>query len=728
MKTTLTTLVLLFAATEAAAQAAPDTVRLPELRVEVGRLEMGGVPLLRVPFGVQSLVGARAQRGLTLSDALDGRVPGLSTADVMGAAAQQDMSVRGFSVSPVIGLPQGIGVFVDGVRVNEPDMSQVYFSLIPMHAAARVDVLRGASGVLGKNALGGAINVVTASAAERGIEASLRADDFGGIEGHGLLASGSGAWSGLGSVAIARSSGWRDASSHALLQTFTRAEWRGAAIRAWAWHSYAQDSVLQAGSLPRSWLRSHDSIPERWRGNADARTINFTGGDLFRPQMHMLVGGVQAPLGDALLSARVYHRRLDVDQFNANFTEPDTRIGSQTRLSGMTAQLSRTRGRLQLAAGGEYSRADVDIRIYELPNETHPEIPMAGEQSEHVGTREHDAALFTTARIELSRRTAVSASLRYDHVVLPFRDRLEPENDGDNTFRQLTGSMAFDHEIGRGVAAFTSVARGFRAPTIMELACADPEDPCPLPYELGADPPLEPVVADTWQAGVRALQGRWQGELVGYWTEVHDEIFNVLAPQSRAGYFTNLERTRRQGVELTARVAAQSWLVLDGTFALTRATFRTAATLSAPYIEGDEDEDEDAGAADDDDVAPPAVGRGSRLPMLPAVRASFGATASHLGWGLELRADHTGAQWLRGDEDNSEPDDRVPASTLLSLEVTRRVRDVVIEAGVENLLDRVHYRAGVLSLNQLNSEHRIEPFLTPGAPRRLYVGVRYATD
>lgn len=720
----VTGLALLCAAAAAPVRAqAPDSVIvLPELRVELNRLGMGGVPLLRVPFGAQVIKRPATAAVLTVSDAL-AALPGVSTADVMGAAAQQDVSLRGFSVSPVIGLPQGLSVFVDGVRVNEPDMSQVYFNLIPLHAAERIEVLRGPSGTFGKNALGGSMNIVTLAPADApALDAVLTGDSHGGADVRLTGSAARGAVSGLASVRHARSSGWRDASSHALLQTFTRAEWRGPRAGIWVWHSFVSDSVLQAGSLPRSWLRSRDSVPERWRGNSDPRTVNFTGGDLFRPTLHMVVAGGRTRTLAAELSARVFHRRNVVAQFNANFTEPDSRIGSTTRTSGFTAQAARAGAAWHAAAGAEYAFSDVDIRIFELPNENFPELPAAGTESEHVGTREHNAAAFGQVRIEPHSRTGVTAALRFDYVQLPFRDRLEPENDGDNFFRQLTGSIGVDRVIGTGAAAFASFGRGFRAPTIMELACADPEDPCPLPYELGSDPPLHPVTADTWQTGLRTSRARWSAEAVGYWTEVRNEIFNVQAPESRAGYFTNLSRTRRQGLELSASAVPRPWVVVDGTVGVSRATFRTTATLSAPYIDGD---DEDEPPLQDDDAEPPTVTSGSQLPMLPTLTAALGARVSAGEWEGGARVQHTGAQWLRGDEDNSGPQDRVPAATLVSLSAARRIGAWRLEAGAENLLDAVHYRYGVLALNRLNAEERIEPFLTPGAPRRLYVSMGY---
>src|SRR4029077_19917440 len=96
----------------------------------------------------------------TLADALE-MLPGVTTSDELGAPAQLDVTLRGFQVSPTIGLPQGITVYVDGVRVNEPDANEVNFDLLPLEDVERVEVSYGPSVLLGRNSLGAAVNLVT---------------------------------------------------------------------------------------------------------------------------------------------------------------------------------------------------------------------------------------------------------------------------------------------------------------------------------------------------------------------------------------------------------------------------------------------------------------------------------------------------------------------------------------------------------------------------------------
>ena len=94
------------------------------------------------------------------ADAL-GRLPGVSLFDDQGSRAQPSLDLRGFTLSPVVGVPQGVSVFLDGVRVNEPDAQQVHFDLLPMEAVERAELVRGPAALFGKNTLAGALSLTT---------------------------------------------------------------------------------------------------------------------------------------------------------------------------------------------------------------------------------------------------------------------------------------------------------------------------------------------------------------------------------------------------------------------------------------------------------------------------------------------------------------------------------------------------------------------------------------
>ncbi|MGH7535871.1 MAG: TonB-dependent receptor plug domain-containing protein, partial [Gemmatimonadales bacterium] len=115
-----------------------------------------------IPARVSTVTGEEieAWEPRLLADALATQ-PGISLYDDLGSAYKLNLSTRGFNVGPVVGLPPGVSVFLDGVRQNEPDAAEVNFDLLPMEHVQRVELLSGSGSLLGPNSLGGAVNLVT---------------------------------------------------------------------------------------------------------------------------------------------------------------------------------------------------------------------------------------------------------------------------------------------------------------------------------------------------------------------------------------------------------------------------------------------------------------------------------------------------------------------------------------------------------------------------------------
>src|SRR3989449_5142990 len=219
-------------------------VRLPTVR-ELARGLAGRTAVLRA----QDL-DARGVR--SLADALE-QLPGVTTSDELGATGQLDVSLRGFQVSPVIGLPQGVTVYVDGVRANEPDAHEVNFDLLPLEDVDRVEVVYGPSVLLGRNALGAAGNLVIrrgATPAAREIEAS--AGSWGRYELKARAGARHGGWDYYVGARYEGEGGWREDTRSRIGTLFAKL---GLLTGTWdvtLSHSGAGNKIFQAGSLPES--------------------------------------------------------------------------------------------------------------------------------------------------------------------------------------------------------------------------------------------------------------------------------------------------------------------------------------------------------------------------------------------------------------------------------------------------------------------------------------------
>jgi len=670
-------------------------VRLPTVR-ELAR----GLAGRTASLDAQDL-DARGVR--SLADALE-QLPGVTTSDELGATAQMDVSLRGFQVSPVIGVPQGVTVYVDGVRANEPDAHEVNFDLLPLEDVERVEVVYGPSVLLGRNALGAAVNLVTrrgASPAAREIEAS--AGSWDRYELKARAGGRHGVWDYYVGARYERERGWREDTRSRIGTLFAKLGLLNGTWDATLSYSGADNRIFQAGSLPESVAVAS---PRR----------NFTGGDYFSPLAHLVILNAQRLVGRTQLAINAFGRSLSSEQFNANFVGQDSRQRNATRIGGGAVQLS---GKLPLGArqlrwlaGADADYEHVAVRIFAVPGGGAPDS-----LTESVRTNQVNAGAFGGVNLEVVPRLTATAAARYDWIRVPFEDLLDATQSGVHIFRRLSPRAGLTWSAGGGHEVFSSVSRGFRAPALVELACADPQAACPLPFALGPDPALQPVVATTYEFGwhLRAPTGGIDASADVYRTEVRDDIF-FIASTVTGGYFQNIGATRRSGVELALQWRGASGVRAYANYGYTRATFETTATLATTR-----------------DTAGETVTPGDRLPMVPDHRVNAGLavpilrshgteTGVSLMAGLDAR--YVGRQWLRGDEENATR--RLSDYTVADLSLTLSWGDFELRGAVRNLFDRRVYTFGTFAENPTAPGTPVQRWLTPGPPR--HVQISLSTD
>jgi iron complex outermembrane recepter protein len=569
-----------------------------------------------------------------LADALASQ-PGISIYDDLGSPFKLNLSTRGFNVGPVVGLPPGVSVFLDGVRQNEPDAAEVNFDLLPMEHVQRVELLSGSGSLLGPNSLGGAVNLITRRG--RGpltAEAEISGGSFGSYSGEASIGGVSGGgWDYYLAGGYENEDGWRESTGAENLNGFFNLGRRGA-NRGISFQAFGAESRAEtAGSLPESIF-------------AESARTNFTIGDFEDlNQLQASLSGY-ATLGGSRGAFTAYVRRTHAERFNVN-QAPDDNVRSFTnnRTIGGNVDWRWTTTRpngsfsLRLGADGAANR----VRI-ELLEET-PSTPSSSTLSTDVRSPSYDIAGYTLADLRIDQVT-FSGGLRYDHIHIPFENQLDPTSDTSNTFSRLSPRGGVSLEVAPGASAYVSVGQSFRAPAILELACADETAACPLPFALGDDPPLDPVVGTTFELGGQLVRGPAILNASVYRTNVRNDISFI---QSEAaifeGFFDNIGTTRREGLELSVQVLASEQLSLYANYAFTRATFRDSAEIFSIR-------------ADSAFVGAPLSGEnnvteGDRLPLVPDHQMKFGGLL-RLPSGLQLGVDgrYIGQQWLRGDEAN----------------------------------------------------------------------------
>ena len=146
---------------------------------------------------------------LSATDAFEQHAPGVSLADTQGNVFAKTLDFRGFEASPLQGAPQGLAVYMGGVRLNETFGDTVNFDLIPETAIDRADLFTS-NPAFGLNALGGAINLgMKTGFTAKGLDASLEGGAFGRVYGSAEYGVTSGPWAAYAAIDGGHETGWR---------------------------------------------------------------------------------------------------------------------------------------------------------------------------------------------------------------------------------------------------------------------------------------------------------------------------------------------------------------------------------------------------------------------------------------------------------------------------------------------------------------------------------------
>jgi outer membrane receptor protein involved in Fe transport len=197
---------------------------------EIGPLPGLGLTKEQIPGNVQSITAKeiKESHSLSLTDLLNKKLQSVTVNDYQGNPFQMDVQYRGFTAGPQIGTPQGLSVFLDGIRVNEPFGDVVNWDMIPMNAIAGVDVFPGSNPIFGLNTLGGAFTLKTKDGfTNEGVDAEVLTGSYGRkqLQVEGGVNNGDFALFGAGNFFL--EDGWRDNSPSKVNQLFGKASYRG---------------------------------------------------------------------------------------------------------------------------------------------------------------------------------------------------------------------------------------------------------------------------------------------------------------------------------------------------------------------------------------------------------------------------------------------------------------------------------------------------------------------
>ncbi|BDZ72424.1 hypothetical protein GCM10025856_01430 [Methylophaga marina] len=208
-----------------------DTVQVRAQRFyEVGPLPGLGLTKEEIPANVQSISAKEIKEAhsLSMTDLFNTKLQGVTVNDYQGNPFQMDIQYRGFTAGPQIGTPQGLSVFIDGIRVNEPFGDVVNWDMIPMNAIAGVELFPGSNPIFGLNTLGGSFALKTKDGFNNtAADAEVLAGSFGRKQLQMENGWNNGTIAFFGAASLFDENGWRDNSPSEVNQLFGKASYRG---------------------------------------------------------------------------------------------------------------------------------------------------------------------------------------------------------------------------------------------------------------------------------------------------------------------------------------------------------------------------------------------------------------------------------------------------------------------------------------------------------------------
>lgn len=776
-----------------------------------------GVTVDQIAAPVQSATAAALEesRALDISDFLNRRFTGVHINEIQGNPFQVDLNFRGYTASPLLGTPQGLSVFMDGVRLNQPFGDVVSWDLIPRIAMASSVLMAGSNPLFGLNTLGGSLSMTTKDGRSHkgtGVRASYGTNVRRNIEvEHGGARAGGLHWYATGT--LFGEDGWREVSPSDVRQLFGKVGWERALTDVSVTAAHADNSLNGNGLQEERFLgRDYASVytkPDITENrstflNAAGRralrnNVTLSGNVYFRHiRTHTLNGDINEDSLDqavyqpsaaerAALAAAGY---ADVPASGAGAAtmpfpvlrcvgnvllqdEPAEKCNglinrSTTRQNniGIAGQATHKDGRNQLTAGAAFDRSRVGFVQSSELGYLNPDRTVTGTgafgDGETGGSvdgepfdarvdldgRTHTVSVYATNTLTLADAWHITVSGRFNRTTVRNRDRIAPGGgagslDGDHTFARLNPAAGVTYQVSPSVNVYAGYSEGSRAATSIELGCADPDQPCKLPNAMAGDPPLDQVVTRTVEGGARGRVGWMNWNASVFRAENHDDLLFLASEQSGFGYFANVEKTRRQGVEVGVNGVAGRAAVGAG-YTFLGATFQAAHALDGSSNSSNDSAESGAPGLE----GSIEIELGDRIPLIPrhTLKAYVDVRATPaLSVGFDLIA--VSASFTRGNENNDhEPD----GLYYLGPGTSPRYFVVGVDAGyqltprirmfgvVTNLFNRRYFTAGQLGANGFTDAGTFiarplptsggefplvqSTFYAPGAPRLFSIG------
>jgi len=771
-------------------QAAPggSDQQLQAIVVQATAIPGTVIDIDKIPGNVQILSAGDLTRegSASLTNALNSNLSSVNINDDLDDPFQPDILYRVFEASPVLGTPEGLAVYQNGVRINEAFGDTVNWDLFPDIAINQVELV-SSSPLYGLNALGGAISVTMKNGfTYQGADLELSGGSYGQRAVSAQYGVNSGA---LGFYIAGRAldwDGWRWFSDDRMRDVYAVFSLHTDTATFDLSYTRADNMMNGQGSAPVQELAVNRSlvftgpqtnintldfvtlngtlkVTDTWslqsvlyyrqyaQTVSNGNTTNYatcpnTPGILCQPVGNSLGGDIPVtnsagqPLPDISDNGTVYIGENDYELIHAWGRGATLQASDNERIFGMDNQF--TLGvAVDYASTSFYTGAQIGVinsQLLVLPSnlivDTPENSPGADANGDpvpvSVDSVNKNLGAYLTDTLSVTPDLAVTASGRYNISNINLADQLGTSLNGYNRFVHFNPAIGATYKVTPTMTLYGGLSQNTRTPTASEIECSDPFTPCLLPTNLAGDPPnLRQVVSHTAELGLRGTLPAAPGErgevswnVSAFRTLLHDDIYGISTSVSQ-GFFQNIGDTRRQGFEAGINYRGESWSGYAN-YSYVQATFRSPLTEYSPA-------NPYQNAVGNIQVEP-----GDHLPGIPDNRLKLGADYKIIqAWTVGATLNFVSSFYYVGDESNQLAP--IPGYTTVNLHTSYKpVPHFELFASINNLLNRKYATWGILSDptgigtpgvpvdGVTNGPGVNNRFLSPAAPFEAFGGVR----
>jgi iron complex outermembrane recepter protein len=697
-----------------------------------------GVDRDTVPAETNVLKGDDLTRGGTTTPdvvrSLNEQVGGVNLDSASGNPYQPTLNYHGFLASPLQGTPQGLAVYVNGVRFNQAFGDTVNFDLLPDMAVEQMN-LEGSNPVFGLNALGGALNVQLKDGFSfHGAEIEASGGSFTTYGGSFQYGKQSGNTAVYVAGSATHQDGWRDFQSSDLENFYGDIGWRGDTSEVHFNVLLANSRLNGPGTSPVQLLAADPAaqftgpnavyntfLQVSLSGNvALSDTISLQAVTYYNNFLQRVTNGNAPndvpcndgsgllcsdpgppPVPSTTLGGGTIPAFLGSSQFS--YSELDNQT-TNTNVYGASIQATDTQTvfgfRNHLVGGVSFDGAQTEFtgvsyiggitpisRVFIGPgiviDEPDNNVPV------RVGISDAYYGAFIADTFNVTERLALTASGRFNAAVIDLNDQNGGDLTGNHNYQRFNPAAGVTYKVTPWLTAYAGYAEANRAPTPAELSCAGPADSCSLANFFVGDPNLKQVISHTVEAGLRGTvaigdANRLSYDLALYRSNLDDDIAFVNSVTLNRAFFTNIGQTRRQGVDASVEYKAPRWSAYL-TYTYTKATYQSGFVEAAGSNPA-------ADANGNITISP-----GDQLPGVPVNQGKLGVTYHVTDqWTVGGVLIAQSGQYLFGDEANLTP--QLPGFVTLNLSTSYQLTPhVQFFASVENVTDAKYYTYGTFS-------------------------------